>query len=299
MIFRPLHPPSFCHPGGERIRRPPGKESLSCDKTSPFPSPRVITEPLPGTLLTSLEGTPAQQTMGGRKGKQCVCQWCGWLPQCRTRGLYWESPCLEVPWWDLLSLSTSYHPGRERKFQAVGTGPLSVGSRGSLTVKGTLARGALQSFSGLHWSGNSNYPNHSSAARGEPQEEDIWTSREKRGPPKHTLMFFSEERLLIRVSKTGPPSVVLPVSGPTADEWAIRRNRRGLQNKEPIARVEMGETGDLKHLCSPRGPWGASFLIRVQKTHISAGLDDINPAQYVLAANKMTGPIQKIKRWPG
>lgn len=43
-------------------------------------------------------------------------------------------------------------------------------------------------------------------------------------------MFFSEESLLIYVLKTGPVSVVL-VSSPTAETWAIRRSRRGLQNK--------------------------------------------------------------------
>lgn len=61
----------------------------------------------------------------------------------------------------------------------------------------------------------------------------------------------------------------------------------------------MGETGNGKHMLKPLwttwGPLGASFLTRVQKGHISIGLEDINPAQYVLAADKMTGHTQKIK----
>lgn len=77
---------------------------------------------------------------------------------------------------------------------------------------------------------------------------------------------------------------------------------------EQRARAEVGETGTRRSMClnnsiapGGAGDWvgegglGALFLMRLQKACISTGLQDINPAQYVLAANKMNGHPQKTE----
>lgn len=109
---------------------------------------------------------------------------------------------------------------QERTFKALGTGPLWLWVHVAIWQRREPYPRKLCSLSGLHWSGNRNYPNYSSAPRGKPQEKAIWTSRENRGSPKHAFMFFSEESLLFHVLKTGPISVVL-VSYPTTHKWEL------------------------------------------------------------------------------
>ena len=77
------------------------------------------------------------------------------------------------------------------------------------------------SLSGSDWSGNSNYPNHSSAPRGKSQEKKCEQA------VKLGIHVFLRGEFLFTVLRTGPVSVLLGFH-PIADKQEIGRNRRSL-----------------------------------------------------------------------
>lgn len=163
--FFPL--PSFCLPERKGIiNRPPGKESrrvLSCDKTAPSPSPPL------GSCESCLEpphqpvGDTIYEQWGEGKESNALAKGADDFLNARLGLVLRKSS----PGGSLVGCAYRFcfHSHvlfvvQERKFQAVGTGPLTVNSPGNLKVKRTLSWEA--SVFGFAWSGNSNYPNHSS-----------------------------------------------------------------------------------------------------------------------------------------
>lgn len=165
-------------------------------------------EPPPGTLLTSLEETPSTNN-GGKERKAMQSPMVPMTSSMWDSGLVLRKALLEVP-----LVGRAYricchcpHPiVQERTFKAVGTGPSdwefmwqsdNEGNRilGSSAVflASTGQATAIIQTTALHQEAN-----HRKKKPEQAEKIEV--------PPKHALMFFSEERLLFHVLKTDPTS---------------------------------------------------------------------------------------------
>lgn len=131
--------PSFLFPVREGIGRPAGKESgrvLSCDKASPFPSPRAVREPQGLDRPHQPGGDSILQTMGGKERKTMRLPMVPMTSSNARPGLDSENPRLEVPRSDRSMCFHSPHPiVQDGKVQTVWMGPLTVNSCGNLKAE--------------------------------------------------------------------------------------------------------------------------------------------------------------------